>query len=205
MNLYTKYIMPKLIHLACSSEVNARQRARVVPEASGTVLEVGIGSGLNLPFYAADRVSKVIGLDPSAEMTRMAELAARDMPFVVELVGLSGEEIPLDSGSVDTVLVTYTLCSIANAEAALRQMARVLKPGGKLLFCEHGEAPDTTVRRWQDLASPLWSILGGGCQLNRNIPALIESGGFHITALESSYIDGWRPVSFNYWGEAELA
>lgn len=173
-----------------------------MPLARGRVLEIGIGSGLNLPFYDTARVSKVWGLDPAPEMTRMAERSARGVPFEVEFIGLPGDEIPLEDHSVDTVLVTYTLCTIPDVVPALRQMRRVLRPGGELVFCEHGTAPDASVRRWQDRLNPLWRRLGGGCNLNRPIPVLIEAGGFRIRTLDTMYIPGWRPASFNYWGTA---
>lgn len=202
MGLYGRYVLPRVIHFTCGLKPNMRQREKVVPHARGRVLEVGIGSGLNLPFYDPANVSKVWGLDPASEMTRIAERAARSLPFEVEFIGLPGDEIPLDDGSVDTVVVTYTLCTIPDAAAALRQMSRVLRPGGELLFCEHGAAPDASVRRWQDRLNPLWKRLGGGCNLNRPIPALIEAGGFRIKKLDTMYIPGWRPASFNYWGVA---
>lgn len=202
MGLYSRYILPKVVHFTCGLKPTMRQRAKVVPHARGRVLEIGIGSGLNLPFYDATKVTKVWGLDPSPEMTRMAERRARDLPFAVEFIGLPGDEIPLEDESVDTVLVTYTLCTIPQPTPALEQMARVLRPGGELLFCEHGAAPDAGVRRWQDRLNPIWKRLGGGCHLNRAIPALIEEGGFRVEALETMYIPGWRPASFNYWGTA---
>jgi len=205
MGFYDKYILPKVIHCACSMKPNMLQRRKVVPEAEGVVLEIGIGSGLNFPYYDATRVTKVLGLDPSPDITRMAKEAAALMPFDVEFIGLPGEYIPLESGSVDTVVMTYTLCSILNPETALRQMVRVLKPGKKLIFCEHGVAPDQSVRLWQDRLNPIWSYLGGGCQLNRDIPDLLVEGGFKINTMKADYIPGWRPASFNYWGTATAA
>jgi len=202
MGLYSKYILPKVIHISCGLKPNMRQREKVVPHARGRVLEVGIGSGLNLPYYDAAKVTKVWGLDPAPEMTHMAKQVAASLPFEVEFIGLPGDEIPLENGSVDTVVVTYTLCTIADTAAALRQMGRVLRPGGELIFCEHGAAPDASVRRWQDRLNPVWKRLGGGCNLNRPIPALIEAGGFRISSLDTMYIPGWRPASFNYWGKA---
>ena len=132
----------------------------------------------------------------------MAEKAARSVDFDVEFIGLPGEEIPLEDDSVDTVLMTYTLCTIRDTGPALRQMARVLRPGGELLFCEHGAAPELSVRRWQDRMDPIWKRLGGGCRLNRAIPDLIRQGGFRIRQINSMYLPGWRPASFNYWGSA---
>ncbi len=202
MGLYRRYLLPRIVHLTCSAKPNMRQRGKLVPLAKGRVLEVGIGSGLNLPFYDARRVTGLWGLDPSRELTAMASEAAEAAPFEVELVLAGAEEIPLDSNSFDTVLLTYTLCTIPDAEPALREMARVLKPDGALLFCEHGAAPDADVRRWQDRLDPVWRRLGGGCHLNRDIPGLIRHGGFEITGMETMYLPGWRPASFNYWGRA---
>ncbi len=202
MGLYARYVLPRVVHLACSSSSNMRQRPKLVPLARGRVLEVGFGSGLNLPFYDADRVTGLWGLDPSEELTARAREDAERAPFDVELVTAGSEEIPLDGDSVDTVVVTYTLCTIPDAVTALREMARVLKPDGRLLFCEHGVAPDASVRRWQDRLDPIWRRLGGGCRLNRDIPDLIRQGGFEVTELETMYIPGWRPASFNYWGSA---
>jgi ubiquinone/menaquinone biosynthesis C-methylase UbiE len=202
MGLYGRYVLPRIVHFTCGLKPNMRQRQKVVPRARGRVLEVGIGSGLNLQFYDPVKVSKVWGLDPAPEMLRMARRAARALPFEVELIGLPGDEIPLAEASVDTVLVTYTLCTIPDTTPALRQMSRVLRPGGELIFCEHGAAPDASVRRWQDRLNPMWQQLAGGCNLNRAIPLLIEAGGFRITSLDTMYIPGWRPGTFNYWGTA---
>ncbi len=202
MGLYAKYVLPHIVHFTCSLEPNMRQRAKVVPLAGGEVLEIGVGSGLNLPFYDPTRVKKLWGLEPSAEMRRLAQRAVRSLSFEFEFIDLPGEEIPLDASSVDTVLVTYTLCTIPETETALRGMARVLRPGGRLIFCEHGAAPDAGVRRWQDRVNPVWRRLSGGCELNRVIPELIRSAGFEIEALETMYLPGWRPATFNYWGTA---
>ncbi len=205
MGLYGKYVLPRVVHLACSARPNMRQREKLVPLASGRVLEVGMGSGLNLSFYDARRVTKVWGLEPSPEMSKMASAAVEAVAFDVEFVSAGGEQIPLDSESFDTVLMTFTLCTIPDAERALREIARVLKRGGQLLFCEHGAAPDAGVRRWQNRINPLWRRLAGGCHLNRDIPGLIRRGGFEITRMDTMYIPGWRPASFNYWGAAAKA
>ena len=202
MGLYRRYILPRVVHFTCGLKPNMRQREKVVPRARGRVLEIGIGSGLNLPYYDSAKVSKLWGLDPSPEMIRMAKRTAGSLPFEVEFIGLPGDEIPLEDNSVDTVVVTYTLCTIPDTTPVLRQISRVLRPGGELIFCEHGAAPDAGVRRWQDRLNPIWKRLGGGCNLNRPIPALIEAGGFRIKSLDTMYIPGWRPANFNYWGMA---
>jgi ubiquinone/menaquinone biosynthesis C-methylase UbiE len=202
MGLYGRYILPRVVHFTCGLEPTRRQREKVVPLARGRVLEIGIGSGLNLPYYDAAKVSKVWGLDPSPGMTRMARRAAASLPFEVEFIGSPGDEIPLEDNSIDTVVVTYTLCTISDTTPVLRQASRVLRPGGELIFCEHGAAPDASVRQWQDRLNPIWKRLGGGCNLNRPIPTIIEAGGFRIKNLNTMYIPGWRPASFNFWGIA---
>ncbi len=152
LGLYSKYVLPKLVHFTCGLKPNMRQREKVVPLARGRVLEVGVGSGLNFPFYDSTSVTKVWGLEPAAEMIHMAEEAARAVPFEVEFIGLPSDEIPLEDQSVDTVLVTYTLCTIQDTLPALHQMSRVLRPGGRLVFCEHGAAPDAS-RGWKRCTS----------------------------------------------------
>jgi len=204
MRLYKKHVLPNLVHFACSLRPTMRQRDKVVPLAQGSVLEVGLGSGLNLPYYDVSKVSKLWGLEPSPEMIRMAKKRARSVDFEVEFIDLPGEAIPLETDSIDTVLVTYTLCTIFDVDRAIQEMARVLKPSGELVFCEHGAAPDASVRRWQNRINPLWKCVGGGCHLNRDIPTLIEQGGFRINEMEAMYIPGWRPASYNYWGTATL-
>ena len=205
MRFYDKHILPNLVHFACSLQPAMRQREKVVPLARGRVLEIGLGSGLNLPYYDANKVSKLLGLDPSPEMIKMAEKQARSVNFDVEFIPSSGESIPLETDSIDTVLVTYTLCTIQDVIQALQETARVLKPSGELIFCEHGIAPHASVRRWQNCINPVWKCFGGGCHLNRDIPKLIEQGGFIIKEIHSMYIPGWRPVSYNYWGRAALS
>ena len=202
MGLYERFLLPKVVNFTCSRKPNMRQRGKVVPLASGSVLEVGFGSGLNLPFYDSTKVQRVWALDPSAEMWAIAEGRVRGAAFPVEFLRAPAEQIPLAHGSVDTVLVTYTLCTLPDVRRALGEMARVLKPGGELVFCEHGAAPDESVRRWQNRLNPVWKALGGGCNLNRPIPSLIEEGGFRMRELSSMYIPGWKPASFNYWGRA---
>ena len=203
MSFYERVVLPRFLNCACGTKPIMKQREKVVPRAEGTVLEIGIGTGLNLPYYDPAKIERVIGLDPSEDAWRMAGDKAKDLPFDVEFIGLPGEEIPLDENSVDTVLVTYSLCTIPDPVAALKGMARVLRPGGQLVFCEHGEAPDEGVRRWQARVNPLWSKLAGGCNLNRPIPSLLGQGGFELAGLEQMYLPSTpRIAGYNYWGSA---
>jgi ubiquinone/menaquinone biosynthesis C-methylase UbiE len=202
MCLYERFVLPRAVHRVCSSGAIAKRRAVVVPWALGRVVEVGVGSGLNLPFYVPGSVENVFGVDPSVELLAMAVGRAQAAPVSVTLVPSCAEDIPLASSWADTVLVTYALCTIPRVEAALREMHRVLAPGGALVFCEHGMAPDAEVRRVQDRANGLWRLVGGGCNLNRPIPMLIRQGGFEIVSLEERYVPGWKPVSYTYLGRA---
>jgi len=188
MGFYEERVLPRIIDRACSAGQVMKLRHRVVPRAEGVVLEVGMGSGLNLELYDPGKVSLVYGLEPSEGMRREAapKLAASKVP--VEWLGLRGEEIPLPTESVDTVLLTFTLCTIPDFRAALGQMWRVLRPEGALLFVEHGSAPDERVRTWQRRLNPGWKKIAGGCNLDRPIPRLLETAGFSIDELESFYV-----------------
>jgi ubiquinone/menaquinone biosynthesis C-methylase UbiE len=180
MGLYERYVLPHMINMSCGSPPILKQREKVVPQAQGRVLEIGMGSGLNLSFYDPDKVDLVFGLEPSEGMRIKAQKNLAASPVQVEWLDLPGEQIPLDDKSVDTVVLTYTLCTIADFRAALLGMRRVLKPGGALLFCEHGEAPDESISRWQARINPFWQKIAGGCNLNRPIPQNIEESGFKI-------------------------
>jgi ubiquinone/menaquinone biosynthesis C-methylase UbiE len=204
MNLYEKYVLPALIDCACGQEVMQRQRERVVPLAGGEILEVGIGSGLNLPFYDRSRVRRIVGVDPSAELLGKARQRIGTLP--VELLQGSAEALPLEDKSIDTVLLTFTLCTIPNAEVALQQMRRVLKPGGTLLFCEHGRAPDIAIQRWQDRLNPIWKRCLGGCNINRDMAALLRGSGLAIERIEGDYLpDVPRIAGYRYIGAARAA
>jgi len=202
LSWYEERLLPHLINYACSVSPARKQRQKIVPEATGVVLEIGFGSGLNVPFYDASKIRKIWALEPSEGMRQKAQPAVDDTSLDIEFIDLPGEQIPLDDNSVDTVLMTYTLCTIPDTGAALQGMRRVLKPGGRLLFCEHGRAPDANVVRWQDRLNPAWSKVAGGCQMNRDIPVLIKAGGFDIETDERMYIPGARVLSYNYWGSA---
>lgn len=180
-----------------------RQREKVVPLAGGRVLEIGAGSGLNLPFYDAEKVDHLFALEPSAEMWAMSKERQSTMKFSVEFMPAFAEDIPLQPASVDTIVVTYSLCTIPEAGQALEEMRRVLRKDGQLIFCEHGLAPDENIRKWQDRINPTWKRIGGGCNLNRDIPKLLTEGGFKIRDLDTLYLPGLKPMSFNYWGVAK--
>ena len=182
----------------------ARLRAMQIPAARGTVLEVGIGSGLNVPFYTS-AVTRLYGVDPSAELLAMARGRAAAAPFPVELLEQDADRIPLHDASVDTVVVTWSLCSIAKPEDALREMRRVLKPSGTFIFVEHGLSPDTRVRKWQNLLTPWWRRFAGGCHLNRKMDDLVREAGFTIETLRTEYVPGPRPLTFMYEGTARKA
>ncbi len=190
MGIYADHIEPALVSFACAMPAISKERAAIVPEAAGIVLEVGFGSGHNVGFYDRSKISRLFALEPSLAMRRKAENRIGDLPFPFDWLEIKAEEIPLDARSVDTVLVTYTLCTIPDVARALDGMKRVLKPRGKLVFLEHGAAPDPGVRRWQDRLNPLWGKLAGGCHLNRDPLALIRSAGFDIGRSESHYAKG---------------
>jgi len=203
MGFYDNHVLPRIVNCACGTSSIMDQRKLIVPQASGTVLEIGIGTGLNLPFYDPIRVERVIGLDPSHTSWKLAADRAAQCEFPIEFVGLPDERIPLDDQTVDTVLVTYSLCTIPDPAAALRGVARLMKPSAQLLFCEHGLAPDSNVVKWQNRLNPLWNRLAGGCFLSRDIPELIVAGGFKIESLESGYLKSLpKFASFNYSGRA---
>jgi ubiquinone/menaquinone biosynthesis C-methylase UbiE len=202
MSFYEERILPHIINKLCSSSPHQKQRQKIVPLAEGRVLEIGFGSGLNVPFYDTGKIKKIWGLEPSQGMRARAKPLVDASSIDIEFIDLPGEEIPLDADSVDTVLVTYSLCTIPDAVSALEGMRRVLKPGGRLLYCEHGKAPDEDVHRWQNRINPTWRRVAGGCNMNRDIPALLEAGGFRIQADERMYIPGARVLTYNYWGSA---
>lgn len=204
MGLYHHYVVPCLTHLAMSQQQLVPFRRRIVGAAEGRVLEIGIGSGLNLPLYGAT-VTSVIGLEPSSELLRRARPRATAATIPMMLLDASAEAIPLDAASVDTVVTTWTLCTIPDASRALAEMRRVLKPGGALLFVEHGRAPEPGVARWQDRLDPIWSRLAGGCHLNRKMDDLVTSSGFRIEAMTNSRLPGPRTHTFLYEGRARPA
>lgn len=206
MNFYQRHIEPALINCACSVGSVQARRKQITPRASGTVLEVGFGSGHNLPFYDNDKVNKLFALEPSEGMRKRAAERLAQTPLDVELLDLPGERIPLDADSVDSILITYTMCTIPGIQDALGEMRRVLRPGGHMYFCEHGRAPDQKIARFQDKIDKPWGALFGGCHVNRNIPELLRGAEFNITELQEEYIEkAPKFAGYTYMGVASSA
>lgn len=174
----------------------------MVPRARGNVLELGIGTGLNLEHYDKTRIGRLVGVDPGLEMHPLARKRASQAGLKVDIVGLPAEKLPFEANTFDTVLVTYALCTIPDPHAALLEARRVLKRGGQLLFCEHGLAPEPSVQRWQHRLTPVWKKVAGGCHLDRDVPALLAAAGFDVPDLQTAYLPGPRFLACNYWGAA---
>ena len=203
MSLYEKYVLPKFLNCACGSKPVSYQRKKVVPLAEGKVLEIGIGSGLNLPFYDKAKIDEIWGLDPSEQLSEMAKQVADEESMEVKFISSGAEDIPLPDNYFDCVLVTYTMCTIPEVQRANQEIRRVLKDGGKMIFCEHGEAPDQNIRKWQNRINPFWGKLAGGCNINRKIPSLIQDSGFDIIEMEEMYLPNTPKIAgYNYWGYA---
>ena len=202
-SLYNRFILPRLLTSACSSSPVMKQRAKVVPHAQGRVLELGIGMGLNLSFYDPDKVTSVTGIDPTLELRVIAEAAPRDPRLVVSVEDGTAEALPFEAASFDTVVCTFTLCSVCTPDAALAEARRVLKPGGTLLFCEHGLAPDADVAKWQRRIEPVWKRIAGGCHLTRPVASAIEAAGFRMQRVDTMYLPGTPRFSgWSEWGAA---
>jgi ubiquinone/menaquinone biosynthesis C-methylase UbiE len=201
MGVYDDWVLPRLLNVGMGTRLVAEERQKALAEVAGSVLEVGFGSGHNLPYYPAG-VRKVVGVDPSGESAKLARKRIARAPFPVELLPLRGEEIPAEDGSFDAVVSTFTLCTIPDVGTALRQMRRVLKPGGRLFFVEHGRSDEARVQRWQDRLNGVQRYLFGGCNLNRAMDQLIADAGFELERLERYYATGPKPVSYLYRGIA---
>jgi len=204
MGFYEDRILPHLVNLTMHNRHLVPYRERVVSAVEGRALEIGIGSGLNLPFYPP-QVVEILGLEPAPRLMAMARRAATLQSLPVTFIEGSAEAIPLEDNSIDTVVTTWTLCTIPAVAQALAEVRRVLRPNGQLLFVEHGLSPDDGVRKWQDWLTPAWKRIGGGCHLNRPIQALIKNAGFAITQLETGYMQGPKPMTFLYEGRAKPA
>ncbi len=202
MSFWSQHVLPRLVESACKSREILEERRRWVPEARGRVLEVGVGSGLNLAFYDPARVERVTGVDPSPELLAKCAPRARAAEVPVTLVETHAERLPFDHGAFDTVLATYTLCSVLDPARVLAEVRRVLAPGGELLFVEHGLAPDADVRRWQRRLTPAWSRCGGGCRLDRELPRELRDAGYRVDELRAHYGEGPRVLSYTFEGRA---
>ena len=203
MGLYNKYILPRVLNCSCGSRPINHQRNKIVPLAEGIVLDIGIGSGLNIPFYNKSKIKYLYGLDPSKELIEMAKPLANLNQIEIEFLECGAENIPLLDNSIDTVLITYTMCTIQDVILSNSEIKRVLKDNGKLLFCEHGLAPDKNIAKWQKRINPIWNKIAGGCNLNRNIPDIITSSGFKISSIEEMYLPNTpKFAGYNYWGVA---
>jgi ubiquinone/menaquinone biosynthesis C-methylase UbiE len=202
MSFYGDRILPHLIHASMKQDIFAAYRRRVVAQAHGRVLELGIGSGLNLPFYTTE-ARHVVGLDPSERLLAMARTRQPGSSVRARFISGTAEALALADDSIDTVITTWTLCTIPDVLTALREARRVLRSSGTLLFVEHGASPDPQVRRWQDRLTPLWRRFSGGCHLNRSVPDLLEDAGFRIVRLQTGYMKGPRPMTFMYEGRAQ--
>ena len=203
MYFYEKYILPRFLNCACASEPITFQRKKVTPLAEGIILEVGIGSGLNLPFYDKSKIIELWGIDPSKELNAMAKKVAKKEELNVKFISSNAENIPLPDNYFDTVLITYTMCTIPEVIKANNEIRRVLKDNGKMIFCEHGLSPDENIKKWQNRINNFWGKIAGGCNINRNIPELIKRSGFKIVKIEEMYLPKTPKIAgYNYWGYA---
>ena len=205
MSFYEKRILPHVINCACGAPAVERQREKVVPQAVGRVLELGIGTGLNAKHYVAGAVTGVIGVDPSRESWMLAQSKVADAKVPIEYCEASAEDIPLDAGSIDTAVITYTLCTIPDPARALAEVARVLRPGGLVLLAEHALAPDASVAKWQHRLDGLWGKIAGGCHINRDMRGLLDSSPFSVREWQGMYLPQTpRIAGYNVWGRASL-
>jgi ubiquinone/menaquinone biosynthesis C-methylase UbiE len=202
-SFYDRHVLPRLIGCACGAGPIQRQRTKIVPQARGRVLELGIGGGLNLAFYDPARVESVTGVDPSEGLRKLARTAPRPSGLKVEVLAGEAEALPFDSKSFDSVVCTFTLCSVHTPAAVLAEARRVLKPSGVFLYSEHGLSPDPEVQRWQRRIEPFWTPLAGGCHLTRPVTASIEAAGFRVETVETMYLPrAPRALGWCEWGVA---
>lgn len=206
MSIYSKYCLPKIINLGCGSKPIQKQREKVVPRCYGRVLEVGVGTGLNFPYYDKNAVEELFALDPHPEMISQACKKSKRLDLKTTFLRAFAENIPLKNDVMDTVLLTYTLCTVANPKLVLSEIRRVLKPSGKLIFCEHGYSPDQKVEKWQNRINMIWPTCVGGCNLNRKIENIIKYNKFKIGELNTMYLPGTpKWFGYNYWGVASIS
>ncbi|MEH6567363.1 MAG: class I SAM-dependent methyltransferase [Halopseudomonas sp.] len=202
MNPYERFVLPRLIDGLCGMGDIMARRAELVPRARGDVLEIGMGTGLNLRYYDGQKVQRILGVDPAAQMQPLARQRAAQIAIAVDMIAVGADGIAAPDECFDTAVMTFTLCSIADPLPALTEIRRVMKPDAQLLFCEHGLAPQPSVQRWQHRLTPWWRPIAGGCHLNRDIPALLQQAGFVLSELAADYIPGPRPMTYLYQGVA---
>lgn len=208
MGLWEKYVVPPLVSCACSAKPIMKQRAKVVPRATGKVLEIGCGSGTNFSYYSHGDVDTLYALEPSPGMLKRARKEASNLGWGnrIEFLETGAEAVPLDDNSIDTVVITFVLCTIPDWQAALKEAARVLKPDGQILFSEHGLAPDEGIAKWQRRIEPVWRPLAGGCHLTRDTGQMLTNSGFALDGMETMYLPGTPKIAgFVSWGAARLA
>ncbi|MXQ10210.1 class I SAM-dependent methyltransferase [Microvirga makkahensis] len=206
MGIYSRFIGPKLVSCLCSMDDIMAERERIVPLASGEVLEIGMGPGLNLPLYNPLSVTKVIGVDPNDAFLHLGETRHRNSRVPLEILHAPAEALPLMDCTIDTAVITYTLCTVEDPHRALREVRRVLKPEGKVLFLEHGLSPEEDVARWQRRLNPIWRSLAVGCNLTRPVAELLQQAGFSIRDMEEYYLGGApRVLSFHCRGIAQVS
>ncbi len=204
MSFYADHILPRCTNLLLSGRQFTKIRSRVASGLTGDVLEVGFGSGLNVPHYPSD-VNRVLAVDPALVGRKLAAGRVSASPVPVEYVGVDGASLPLESATIDHVLVTWSLCTIPEVDEALAEVYRILRPGGQLHFVEHGLAPEPQVAKWQDRLTPLQRRVAGGCHLNRPIDHLIEGAGLAVIELDTYQLGGPKPMSYMYEGVATKA
>jgi ubiquinone/menaquinone biosynthesis C-methylase UbiE len=187
MGLYGNVIFPRILNVFMSSGQFKKQRSKLLSSVSGEILEIGFGTGLNLEFYP-DHVRKITAVDPNAGMSKVAQRNIQNSGIEVETKILSSESLPIEDNSFDSVVCTWTLCSIPDAAAALREVKRVLRPGGRFFFVEHGLAPDPAVQKWQHRLTPIQKVIGDGCHLNRPIDQMVTGQGFELSEIETFYM-----------------
>lgn len=202
-NWYDDHILPRIITCACSNKGIAERRAAIVPLAAGKIFEIGCGGGLNQPFYDSEKVTYFAGIEPNGRLLGAARAQAHNRGWGVDIRQAWGEEIPFPGGSFDTVVCTYTLCSVSQPARVIAELRRILKPGGNLLFLEHGRAPDRSVCAWQRRIEPVWRPLSGGCHLTRPIGGALRAGGLEVEPVGQGYLAKIpRPLGWMEWGIA---
>ena len=200
--LYNRYVCPHVINLAMQTKPFRRQREKVIPQASGRVLEIGIGSGLNLDFYDKSKITEIFAVEPDSILLEKAKIKANQNNISLNIQKLTAEMLPFENESFDTVVSTYTMCSIYELDSAMIELKRVLKNDGSFIFSEHGKAPDSNIYKWQKRLNPIQKRIGGGCHLDKDIPKIITNSDFKLQELNSMYVPGPRFLSYHYWGRA---